>query len=79
MSRYIDADALDWSSIETQYGARTPSVVACEILIDSVPSIDIVRCGDCRWYNCKACFRDDGTHNHRNLDDYCSYGEREGE
>ena len=36
---------------------------------------DLVRCGECRWYNCNACFRDGGTENGRRPDDFCSYGE----
>lgn len=47
--------------------------------INALPSADavqIVRCKDCKWYNCNACFRDDGAENHRNSEDFCSYGER---
>lgn len=47
--------------------------------IDREQSIDIVRCGECKWYNCGACFRDDGANNGRNANDFCSYGCREEE
>ena len=39
-------------------------------------AVSVVRCGECKWYNCEACFKDDGTNNHRNPNDFCSYGER---
>ena len=38
---------------------------------------DVVTCGECKWYNCGACFRDDGANNERRVDDFCSYGCRE--
>lgn len=41
-----------------------------------VDAVSVVRCGECKWYNCGACFRDDGANNSRNADGFCSYGER---
>ena len=38
--------------------------------------IPLIRCRECKWYNCGACFRDDGTNNGRKPDDFCSYGSR---
>lgn len=38
--RPIDADAIDWTLIEEEYGARTPAVVACQSLIQNAPTID---------------------------------------
>lgn len=43
--RPIDADAIDWTLIEEEYGARTPAVVACQSLIQNAPTIDPVRHG----------------------------------
>ena len=79
MSRYIDADAFvadsKWCGLET----------AEQVLfaLDHQPSIDIVRCKECKWYRI-------GEYSgiyvcHRGLWDvtgnsFCSYGERkEGE
>ena len=77
MSRYIDADELKASYIVTS----TTSNSLCHLYvsledINSAPSIDIVFCGECRLYNCGACFRDDGANNERRVNDFCSYGER---
>lgn len=46
--------------------------------IKKIPSIDIVRCRDCKYYEAKEdwCYwRDEAI----TADDFCSYGEREGE
>ena len=82
MSRYIDADALkancDIVVGDTTIGRRD-YVMFHEI--DSAPSIDIVRCKECKWltkdqYDEPYCgFHSIGIY----ADDYCSYGEREGE
>lgn len=45
---------------------------------NSAPSIDIVRCQECKYYEAKEdwCYwRDEAI----TADDFCSYGEREGE
>ena len=68
MSRYIDADALKIPSEE----------MIAKMIIDSAPSIDIVRCSECKYYEAKEdwCYwRDEAI----TADDFCSYGEREGE
>ena len=80
MSRWIDADALT-KAVEHMNFAQPFMEVArviygVTIEIANTPSIDIVRCKECNWYNCNACFRDDGANNRRNADDFCSYGER---
>ena len=84
MSRYIDADALkkDLSENYVFYGFRQLLNDFYEAL-DSAPSIDIVRCGECK-YSRKAKSRNSDLNckwHHRNFkaDDFCSYGEREGE
>lgn len=69
MSRYIDAEWLK-QNFNTVFWSQVAKT------IDSAPSIEIIRCGECKWYNCGACFRDDGANNGRNADDFCSYGER---
>ena len=79
MSRYIDADAL------IRYGKRSTIVYWEDI--EEAPSIDIVRCKECKHRHTVDCFRayleydiqewivDSGDDN-----DFCSYGERkEGE
>lgn len=80
MSRWIDADALVidyYDDYETKDDIYTYAYVS-EVQIDSAPSIDIVRCGECskRKKN-KFCLE----HKRYEKDDYgyCSYGEREGE
>lgn len=51
-------------------------------IIEDMPTIDIVRCGECKWHKANGtyqwCGRLDSTAR-RTADDYCSYGEREGE
>ena len=77
MSRWIDADALR-ANINTIFWAEIGKI------IDSAPSIDIVRCKDCKHRY------DDGWLEPRwtcdylkdmrlKDDDFCSYGERGGE
>ena len=86
MSRYIDADAVKniiRSGVSTDTEADQEYV--CE-RIDEAPSIDLVRCAECRKV------REDGGHANcggylycrkwKTLvdeDSYCSWGEREGE
>ena len=72
MSRYIDADAtrdLLIGSISLTNGIDTA--------LKDAPTIDIVRCKECVWYkDFDGCFfSTDGVE----PDDFCSYGEREGE
>ena len=52
--------------------------------INSAPSIDIVRCRECRYWHSGECwgipYRGDyDTSIDTKADDFCSYGEREGE
>ncbi len=78
MSRWIDADAVrnpySGTSLEWQ------GVLLLKLLNDA-PSIDIVRCQDCKhWvYNFNGCSRNPCTEPWY-ATDFCSYGERkEGE
>ena len=64
MSRYIDAD-------EAEKLLRA----GCAYAIWELPSIDIVRCAECKWEWTKKCppHRMGLIHD---SDDFCSYGER---
>ena len=96
MSRYIDADAL-----HDALKAKQKWVVRCgdkhnegytydqvHFAIDDAPSIDIVRCKECKHYEDGRCESDEmwGSifgytteceYMSRNDDDFCSFGERE--
>ena len=80
MSRYIDADALK-ANCDIMVGnttiGRRDYVMFHEI--DSAPSIDIVRCKECKWSKANGtyqwCGRLDSTAR-ITADDFCSYGER---
>ena len=79
--RLIDADAL----IDT-LGVSDEDINFREVL-DSAPSIEVVRCGECKWFNekygsCHAYHWDLNQgleYAEVDADDFCSYGEREGE
>ena len=77
MSRYIDAD-------EAEKWLRA----GCAYVIRELPSIDIVRCSECRLNETDGCPMayctplEDGDFETRwwnRPDDFCSWGEREGE
>ena len=81
MSRYIDAEWIrnvyaDFKDYEGRDDWTTPisNVLA---VIDDAPSIDIVRCQDCKhWvYNFNGCSRNPCTEPWY-ATDYCNYGER---
>ena len=84
MSRWIDADVLK-EKIDNIWNGRPLSVLGARILtmIDEVPSIDMVRCENCR----KSHIEGKTTHHlwctewGRSTDTfgYCERGEREGE
>ena len=69
MSRYIDAD-------EAEKWLRA----GCAYAIRELPSIDIVRCQDCKYwvYHFNGCSRNPCTELWYATDG-CTYGEREGE
>ena len=70
MSRYIDADALSY--IVASNGDADFINKVTKLMIDA-PSIDIVRCKECKHreeYPCKVYHDDDW---------YCADGEREGD
>ena len=88
MSRYIEAK---W--LHDALKAKQKWVVRCgdkhnegytydqvHFAIDDAPSIDIVRCQDCKYwvYNFNGCARNPCTEPWY-ATDFCNYGEREGE
>ena len=76
MSRYIDADAL----IVNMRGAFIDHVEEFRAItiVEDAPSIDIVRCKECKhYYDGHWC--SEWEYLKKNPDDFCSYGEREGE
>ena len=89
VSRYIDADAAIARiagqmsyEIEVETGNEIDCVDLAEELLNDIPSIDIVRCKECKWAKALGtyqwCGRLDSTAR-ITADDFCSYGEREGE
>ena len=88
MSRYIDADALkewldEYLSVFKKYDKGT-----IKGFVDHAPSIDIVRCKECKWLRyCETeeldlyldCDKPDGGGIPRNEEWFCADGEREGE
>ena len=68
MSRYIDADALEYDTEWSEY--HDGFTAYSQMAIDTAPSIDIVRCKECKY-------REDCPP--KADDDFCSGGEREDE
>lgn len=90
MSRYIDADLLIeamgeepyvWTDSDDEIAERNQWLTDMHI-IESAPTIDIVRCKECKlWWRTTG--SNYGDCRYFGLDTienaYCSYGEREGE
>ena len=91
MSRYIDADAMleylelaydNHSNMDTLY--NTGVLVAINYIKHKADTIDIVRCEECKnwkwieWAKEYRCILRNTAFNAR-ANDFCSYGEREGE
>lgn len=83
MSRYVDIEG-DWvddaiKAYSLGYYEDDEYAIPIE-RFDSAPTIDIVRCQDCKhWvYNFNGCSRNPCTEPWY-ATDFCSYGEREGE
>lgn len=77
MSRYIDAEA-----VKNPYGGTSLEWQGILLLklLDDAPSIDIVRCKECKYYHqLYGCQKNDDIDLVTDDDDFCSYGEREGE
>ena len=47
--RLIDADGINWESVEEEHGARTPAVVACQSLVQNAPTIEAEPVRRGRW------------------------------
>lgn len=77
MSKYIDVEWLK-QNFNTVFWSQITKT------IDSAPSIDIVRCGECKWFDSgkndseiwSMCTRHFGKYIDVNADDFCSYGSR---
>lgn len=84
--RLIDADVLIADLDKGLWGKDYDKALA-EAIIQDAPSIDIVRCKDCQWFDSGKndiaewhfCKRHFGIYPNFDADDFCSYGEREGE
>ena len=77
MSRYINYDALDYRNdkMHDKSSDFIDGVIYMAQRIEDAPSIDIVRCKECKYYEAKEdwCYwRDEAI----TADDFCSYGER---
>ena len=76
MSRYIDAEWLIKESMPLSFSVQK---WVNEVQIMTAPSIDIVRCKECKWAKANGtyqwCGRLDSTAR-ITADDFCSYGER---
>ena len=83
MSRYIDADAyVEKAKYEAQAMPKECGFADyTEWLIDKTPSIDIVRCRECKYSGVRN-DADVECKRHKlimRLKDFCSYGERSSE
>ena len=73
MSRYIDAEWL------LGVAKLSNGVVDIDDIYNA-PSIDIVACGECKYDGTWKCpWRNTQVPRYPSADDFCSYGEREGE
>ena len=80
MSRYAEVEQLIANLDNGLWGKDWDKALA-EAIIRDAPSIDIVRCGECKmWMSEHLCqwWSRYGTVE-TDADDFCSYGEREGE
>ena len=79
MSRWIDYDAIDYrfDRIQDQSPDFIGGVIYANACVQDAPSIDIVRCQDCKhWvYNFNGCSRNPCTEPWY-ATDFCNYGER---
>ena len=71
MSRYVKADMIGCPC------GYCEEYKECQEEVDNAPSIDIVRCQDCKYwvYNFNGCSRNPCTEPWY-ATDFCSYGER---
>ena len=78
MSRYIEVEPLI-SDLDKGLWGKDWDKVLTEAIINDAPSIDIVPCGECKWRNAKMMPKSVKCLFSGKDDDFCSYGEREGE
>ena len=85
MSRYIDVSNLDSPSDENDYDELVAFADEVAKMITDAPSINIVRCKECKWLRyCETedldlyldCDKPDGGGIPRNKDWFCADGER---
>lgn len=83
MSRWIDADALiafldEWKKSPNNDDSSVDLVNHFQGIIRTTPSIDIVRCKECKYWTSDggALMGCGHTEFVTSGDDYCSYGER---
>ena len=80
MSRYIDVN--EFYDKMYEWVRMHGGIIRNEMqaILEAVPSIDIVRCQDCKYwvYNFNGCARNPCTEPWY-ATDFCNYGEREGE
>lgn len=88
MSRYIDVSDLNIPSDENDYDELVAFADKVAEMITDAPSIDLVRCKECRWLRyCETedldlyldCDKPDGGGIPRNEEWFCADGERKGE
>lgn len=85
MSEYIKKDDLLAKAVEVEYLGR-PRMMVSVAKIGQQPSIDIVRCCECKWWIDNLTENDDDeaydscrwdwSRKIPTADDFCSYGER---
>ena len=88
MSRYIDAQEA-FNLLADAPQAIVPKAiwkVGIRSILDQCNAIDIVRCKECKWADFyttaekeQYCYCLETDRGGRTADDFCSYGEREGE
>lgn len=85
MRRLIDADKLFDAMEETEWYNNADRDEIAERLIMDAPTIDIVRCSECKhwrtyetWSECERWTDDPYESAKTKADDFCSYGERRG-
>ena len=80
MSRYIEYEPL-MAELEREVELADDWKTAHEIanVAKYAPTIDIVRCAECAFKDTDRCPMDEVYLGGINADDFCSYGEREGE
>ena len=77
MSKWIDADALEYDTEWSEY--HDGFTAYSQMAIDTAPSIDIVRCKECKHHSYDSCTRicdEYGLWDEVTDNDFCSKGER---